>query len=231
MVEKRMSFIEHLEELRRRLIICIFAVFIGACACYAFWKPILWLITKPLGGHKLYYGTVMEPFIGRFRIAAFAGVFAAFPIILYEFLAFVAPALRRKEKRFIYPILCLLIFFFICGVVFGYMYLLPVSVKWLIAQGEGLLNPILLFDKYVAFAALFLLACGVGFETPVVILFLVKLGVVSPQALRRQWRVAYIIILIVAAIITPDWSPITMAVMAIPMIVLYEISILLARLF
>ncbi len=175
--------------------------------------------------------SVMEPFIGRFRIAIFAGIFIAFPILLYQTLAFSAPAMKSKEKRFVYPMLVLMIILFICGVIFGYYYLLPVSVKWLFGQGEGQLSPVITFDKYVNFVGLFLLAMGVGFETPLIILFLTKIGAVSTKTLRKNWRVAYIVILTIAAIITPDWSPITMAVMAIPMIILYELSIILSRFF
>lgn len=224
-----MSIIEHLEELRRRIIISVIAICVGASVCYAYWEPLLGVITKPLGNHKLFYHTVMEPFVGRFRVAIFAGIFLAFPIILYQVLAFVTPALKGKEKRFFYPTLGLLVILFVCGVVFGYQFVLPVGVNWLISQGGGVLEAVLSFDKYVAFASLFLLAFGVGFETPVLILLLVKLGVVTPQGLRRQWRVAYIVILFIAAIITPDWSPVTMGLMALPMIVLYELSILLSR--
>lgn len=229
MVDVRMGFLEHLEELRKRLIICVIAVFTAAMGCYYVWRPLLKLVKRPLGGYKLHYISVMEPFIGRFRIAIFAGVFIAFPIILCQFLAFVAPAMKSKEKRFVYPLIVLMIILFICGVVFGYYYLLPISVKWLFSQGEGLLVPMITFDRYVNFVGLFLLALGVGFETPIVILFLTKLGVVKPKTLRKNWRVAYVIILTIAAIITPDWSPITMLVMAVPMIMLYELSLILAR--
>lgn len=229
MVDKRMSIIEHLEELRRRIIISVIAICVGASICYAYWEPLLKVITKPLGNHKLFYHTVMEPFVGRFRVAIFAGIFLAFPIILYQVLVFIAPALKGKEKRFLYPTLGLMIILFVCGVVFGYHFVLPVGVNWLISQGGGMLEAVLSFDKYIAFASLFLLAFGIGFETPVLILLLVKLGAVTPQGLRRQWRVAYIVILFIAAIITPDWSPVTMGLMALPMIALYELSILLSR--
>jgi sec-independent protein translocase protein TatC len=139
--------------------------------------------------------------------------------------------MKSKEKRFVYPILVLMIIFFVCGVVFGYYYLLPISIKWLFSQGEGLLSPMITFDRYINFVGLFLLAFGAGFQTPIVILFLTKIGAVSPKTLRKNWRVAYVVILTIAAIITPDWSPITMIVMAIPMIMLYELSLILTRFF
>ncbi len=232
MVELRMGFLEHLEELRKRLVISAIAVFTTAMCCYYFWRPLLRLVKRPLGSeYTLHYLTVMEPFIGRFRIAIFAGIFIAFPILMYQALSFMAPAMKSKEKRFVYPMLFLMIILFACGVIFGYYYLLPVSVKWLFGQGEGLLDPMITFDRYVNFVGLFLLAMGAGFETPIIILFLTKIGVVTTKTLRKNWRVAYIVILVIAAVITPDWSPITMGVMAIPMIILYEMSLLLSRFF
>lgn len=232
LVDIRMGFLEHLEELRKRIVVAVIAVFVTAMCSYYFWRPLLKLVKRPLpAGYTLHYMNVMEPFIGRFRIAIFAGIFLAFPILMYEFLAFVAPAMKSKEKRFMYPALVLMTVLFICGVIFGFYYLLPVSVKWLFGQGEGQLSAMITFDGYVNFVALFLLAMGVGFETPIVILFLIKIGAVKPQTLRKNWRIAYVTILTLAAIITPDWSPITMIVMAIPMLILYELSLVLARVF
>jgi sec-independent protein translocase protein TatC len=226
-----MGFLEHLDELRKRLVVCVAAIFVGAMSCYYFWRPLLKLVKRPLGGYELHYMNVMEPFIGRFRIAIFAGIFLMFPILLYQFLAFTAPAMKSKEKRFVYPMMILMIILFICGVIFGFYYLLPVSVKWLFGQGEGQLSPMISFDSYINFVGLFLLAFGAGFETPIIILFLTKIGAVKPKTLRKNWRISYVTILTLAAIITPDWSPITMVVMAIPMIILYEMSLILARFF
>lgn len=232
MVDKRISIIDHLEELRRAIIKSVIAISVAASVCYAYWKPIFEIVKKPLGkGQEIYVTSVMESFVGRFRIAIFAGLFLAFPVVLYQILSFIAPALKSKEKKFLYPILGMLVILFVCGVVFSYYIILPVGMEWLIGQGQGKLSLLITFDKYIAFVSLFLLAFGVGFETPVVILLLVKLGVVTPQTLRKNWRVAYIVILFIAAIITPDWSPITMGLMALPMLGLYELSIVLAKIF
>jgi len=231
LADKKMGFLEHLEELRKRLMVSVGAVLTAAITCYYFWRPLLSFVKRPLGDYKLHYFNVMEPFIGRFRIAIFAGVFVAFPILLYQALTFAAPAMKSKEKRFVYPMMFLMLILFVCGVIFGYYYLLPISIKWLFAQGEGQLAPTLTFDGYVNFVGLFLLAMGVGFETPIIMLFLIKVGAVSVATLRKNWRVAYVTILVIAAIITPDWSPVTMFVMSLPMLILYELSMLLARFF
>ncbi len=229
MADIRMSFIDHLDELRKRIVYVIFALVIGAGISYYFWKPILDLLLEPLGNRQLYFTTPIEPFIGRFRVAIFSGLFIIFPIIIYQIMIYIAPALRTKEKKIAIPIIILLVILFYSGIVFGYQYILPVGVNWLIGQGQGYIEQILTIDKYVSFVFLFLLAFGGGFQTPVAILVLVKLGAVTPKGLRKNWRVAYIVILTIAAIITPDWSPITMAVMALPMLVRYELSILLAK--
>lgn len=228
-VEKKMTIVQHLEELRRRIIISFVAIFITAPFCYFYAFRILRILMRPAGKITLVYLSPIEPFLARFKIALWSGFFLAFPVILYQALAFVSPALQKKERKFIFPVIFGLIILFVSGAVFGYLYIMPVGLKWLLGQAGGVLKANLTVSMYVSFASLFLLAFGVSFETPLVILLLVKLGVVTPQRLRSNWRFAYMIILIVAAIITPDWSPVTMGIMAVPMIILYELSVLLSR--
>jgi len=229
MVEKKMTIIEHLEEFRRRVIISFLSVLIAAGGCYFYAFKILRILTRPAGKITLVYLSPIEPFIVRFKIALWSGFVLAFPMILYQVLAFVTPALKKREKRVILPVIFSLIGLFVFGVVFGYRFIMPVGIKWLFQQAGGVIQPNLTASMYVSFASLFLLAFGVSFETPVVILVLVKLGVISPQSLRSNWRFAYLIIITVAAIITPDWSPITMAIMALPMLILYEVSVFIAK--
>ncbi len=228
MFDKKMSILTHLDELRRSIVISAIAVFIGASVCFFYAYPILDIIKKPAGDIELMYMGVLDPFMAKFKIALFAGIFVAIPVIIYQVLSFLAPALKGREKKTVYPLVLLFVILFACGVVFGYKYIMPVGTEWLLGQAEGQISPILTVDKYIAYAALFLLAFGISFEMPLFILVLVMLGVVSPATLRKNWRVAYIIILLFAAIATPDWSPVTMAIFAAPMIVLYEFSILLA---
>jgi sec-independent protein translocase protein TatC len=229
MVDKKLSFIDHLEELRQRIIVAFLAVAAGAAGCFFFAFSILRILTKPAGKITLVYLSPIEPFMVKFKIALWAGLFLAMPVVLYEALSFVSPALKSKERRYVYPIMAGLVVLFALGVFFGYEVVMPVGIKWLFGQAGQELKANLTASMYVSFAFMFLLAFGVAFETPVVILFLVKLGVVSTQTLRRNWRIAYLAILVISATITPDWSPVTMAIMALPMIVLYEISILISR--
>lgn len=224
-----MTLIDHLEEFRRRMIVSFAAILIAAAFCYSYAYSILRILTKPAGKITLVYLSPLEPFMVKFKIAIWAGVFLAMPILIYETLAFVAPALKSKEKKYVYPTIFLLCVLFVSGVVFGYNYIMPVGISWLFGQAGGMLKANLTASMYINFAALFLFAFGISFETPLVILLLVKLGVFTPKSLRENWRIAYMIILVFSAIATPDWSPVTMCIMALPMIILFELSVLLSR--
>lgn len=225
----RMGFLDHLEELRRRIIIVLISVVVTGAIGYGFAFRILDILIKPAGDIKLVYLSPLEPFMVKFKIAIWTGIFLALPIILYQFIAFVVPALKKKERAVLFPAIAGLVVLFGVGVVFGYHFIMPVGIGWLMGQAGDVLEANLTASMYVNFASLFLLAFGASFETPMLILVLIWLGVLTPKKLREQWRLAYVIILVIAAAITPDWSPVTMAVMAVPMIVLYEASVFLGR--
>ena len=120
---------------------------------------------------------------------------------------------------------------FAIGIVFGYRFVIPISTRWLLQQGQGQFNMLLTANAYISYVLFFLLIVGATFETPLVILSLAMLGLVSPQTLRREWRIAYMIIAAIAVFGTPDWSPVTMLLVAIPMALLYEFSLILCRIF
>lgn len=230
----RMTFIEHLEELRRRIIVMFLALLVAVCVGYIYSWEILDFLKEPAVKAEipltLYYQTVLEPFMVRFKIAMYAALVIAFPVILYEIIAYVAPALHKREKRFMYSALFFIIIFFLAGTAFCYLYILPVGLDWLIGQAAGRIQPVLMAGDYVGLVALLMLAVGLTFETPLVVWLVVRLGIVTPQRLHRNWRWAVIIILAFAALITPDWNPITMMLVALPMFALYEGSILMAML-
>jgi sec-independent protein translocase protein TatC len=229
LAEKHLTFFEHLEELRQRLIVGIVAVLLTAAVAYFFSFQILALLKMPAGKIELHYISILDPFMARFKVSVFAGVIVSSPIIFYEILAFLSPALRKKEKKFLFPAVAMLVVFFGVGVTVGFLYIVPVSIKWLIGQAGTELLPMLTVNEYIKFITLFLLAFGVGFETPVVILVLVKLGIVDYKTLRKNWRFAYIVILVIAAIATPDWSLPPMLILGGSMVVLYELAMLAAR--
>ena len=229
-----MTFIEHLEELRRRIIVMFLALLVAVCVGYVFSWEILDFLKEPASKAdiplNLYYQTVLEPFMVRFKIAMYAALVIALPVILYEILAYIAPALRKREKRFMYSALFFIILFFLAGAAFCYFYILPVGLNWLVGQAAGRISPVLMAGDYVGLVALIMAALGLAFETPLVVWLVVRLGIVTPQRLHRNWRYAVIFILVFAALITPDWNPITMVLVAAPMFLLYEGSILFAML-
>ncbi|MBU4217844.1 MAG: twin-arginine translocase subunit TatC [Actinobacteria bacterium] len=224
-----MTYLQHLEELRRRIIVCIVAVSAGCGVSWIFAWDILDILKGPAGNITLHYLKPMEPFLVRFKLTLFGGVLLALPVVLFEVLAFLSPALKRKDRSFTIAVMLMILAFFSAGVALGYYYIMPVGITWLLDLAAGQMSPVLSASEYVSFAGWFMLAFGIAFETPIFIWMLVALGVLTPEQLRRQWRYAYIIILLFAAVITPDWNPITMLMVAVPMVLLYEMSILLAR--
>ena len=224
-----MTYLQHLEELRRRLIVCIVAVMAGCAVSWIFAWDILSILKGPAGNITLHYLKPMEPFLVRFKLTLFGGVLLALPVILFEVLAFLSPALKKKDTSFAIVVMLMILAFFSAGVALGYYFVMPVGITWLLDLAAGQMSPVLSASEYVSFAGWFMLAFGLAFETPIFIWMLVALGVLTPEQLRRQWRYAYIIILLFAAVITPDWNPVTMLMVAVPMVLLYEMSILLAR--
>jgi sec-independent protein translocase protein TatC len=223
-----MTYLQHLEELRRRLIVSAIAFLVAFAVAWLFAWDILNILKAPAGALTLNYMTPMEPFLVRFKLALFGSIILTLPVILFEILGFVSPALKNKERRYTYGVLLMIVAFFAVGVVFGYKVIMPPGIKWLFNVANGQMRPVMSASSYISFAGWFMLGLGASFETPVFIWLLVALRVVSPEQLTKQWRWALIIILIVASVITPDWSPVTMVLVAIPMTLLYVISIALA---
>jgi sec-independent protein translocase protein TatC len=232
LADLKLGFIEHLEELRRRIIVMFLSLGVAVCVGYVYSWQILDFLKKP--GAKvgiplnLYYQSVLDPFMVRFKIAMYAAIVIALPIIIYELIAFIAPALKKREKRVMYSSLLFIILFFVLGMAFCYLYILPIGLKWLVGQAGSHISPVLMAGQYVGLVTLLLIAIGISFETPLVVWLAVRLGIVTPQKLHRNWRIAVIVILVFAAVITPDWNPITMMLVAVPMFILYEASIFLA---
>ena len=228
--EKEMSFIGHLEELRKRIIIVLGVFAVAFIPAYIYHAKILEFITTPLANKKLVFLEVTEPFLVNVKLAFFAAAAVAIPILVYQLIVFIRPALSGKIRKNLGVLTIVFFILFAGGVAFSYKLMIPVAVKWLLGQGTGL-TQILSVNKYVSFIGWFLIGAGIMFEMPLVLLFLIKADIITVAQLRKQWRVVYIVILLLCAIITPDWSPVTMGVLAVPMILLYELALLFARFF
>jgi sec-independent protein translocase protein TatC len=224
-----MSFWDHLEELRKRLIISILFVIAGFFIASFFVAQIQnFLIDSffPSQVTPLAYLKPTEGFVVSLKLALVCGLILATPGVLYQFWRFVAPGLYPKERRMILPVVLTSTVSFLVGILFSF-FVLPYATNFFLSFGAGKIQNVWSFGSYITFITQLMLAFGLVFEMPLIIYFLVRLGVVSPQTLRKQRRYAIIIILIIAAIITPP-DIFTMTMIAVPMIVLFELSILIA---
>jgi len=226
----QMTYFQHLEELRRRIIVTFIALAVAVAVGWIFAWDILEILKAPAGGItlNLNYMGLMEPFLVKLKLAIFGGLLLSLPVILFEILSFVSPALKRKERGYMVLVMLTIVAFFVAGVAFGYKFIMPAGIKWLLGVAGTQMRPVISANQYVNFAGWFMLGLGASFETPVFIWMLVAMGVVTPEQLQKQWRWAVIIILLAASLLTPDWSPVTMTLVAIPMFILYIISIALA---
>lgn len=231
----RMGFFDHLEEFRRRLIVCLIAVFVTFLACWAWAPQIFDFLATPLrrvlpAGQNLSYTTLTEPFMMYFRVALFAGIIAASPIILWQLWLFVAPALYRREKRYVWPFILAGVFFFLAGCAFGYYEAFPLVVAFLVGMGKNF-NAVITINEYLSTAMKIIMGLGLCFEMPILIFFLARMGVVSERWLLAKFKYAVLIIFIIAAVITPTPDIATQCVFAVPMILLYLLGIGVAWMF
>jgi sec-independent protein translocase protein TatC len=233
--EEKQPFTAHLDELRKRLIICFVAIGVGFVACYFFKVELFYILVAPLqkvmkSGETLIYTHLPEAFFTFLKTAFIGGLMLASPVIIYEFWMFIAPGLYDREKRLLLPILFLSVVFFIGGSLFAYFIVFPYGFQFFLSFATDTIRPLPSMKEYLGFSSKLLLAFGLIFELPLVITFLAKLGIVSVDFLKKQRKYAILVIFIVAAILTPP-DVVTQFMMALPMMALYEISILGARIF
>lgn len=232
MTTERMDMRSHLHELRSRLFKSVIAVAVGATIAFLFSDQLLDLITEPykvaVGNDALPFFKVTDAFSAIMRVSLFAGLVLASPVLLYQIWRFVAPALSPKEKRWAYPLTGVFTLLFVSGVFVGYI-ALERGLVFLLDFGGDSLQPLIGVDAYLRFATRFILAFGIAFEFPVFLFAAAAIGVVSSKMLRSNRRWAVIIILVAAAVITPSGDPMTLLLLAGPLYVLYEASILAIR--
>ena len=228
--EKKLTVLSHVWELRRRLIHSLIAVVIASIIAFIFYEWIFYILILPAEGIELIYIEMTEMIGTIMKVCLFGGIILAMPYLVYHGIMFVSPALTGKEKRYVYFILPWIALMFMAGVVFGYFILVPPATKFLITFGSNIATPQIKVGNYIAIITRLLLAIGLVFELPVVTTFLAKIGVLKPKWLSDKRKTAFICAFILAAIITPTFDPINQSLVAIPLIVLYELSIWLAKL-
>jgi Tat protein translocase TatC len=230
--EDRLTVVEHLDELRTRIVVSI--VVFGVALALCFWQNhlLLEIATGPLpAGHDelLTFG-VTEPFTTTLTVSTYGALILSMPIWIYQLYAYVLPAFSRSERRVVMPLLVAAPILFLVGVAFAYFVVMPAAVKFLLNFNAGEFNTQLRARDYLSFFSTTMLAGGVVFELPLAILAVTRLGIVKVEQLRRNRRYAYLIIAIVAAAL-PGVDPVSMLIEMVPLLVLYELSILLARAF
>jgi|SRR6059058_3735963 sec-independent protein translocase protein TatC len=225
--EDRLSLVDHLDELRTRIILSLVAFGVALALC--FWQNhlILRIVNDPLNGRKPITLGVAEPFTTTFTLAAYAAILISLPVVLYQLYAFILPAFTPGERRVAMPLLLMVPFLFIGGVVFGYYVVLPAALKFLLHFNTDQFQVQIRARDYYSFVSMTLVACGLLFQIPVGILGLNRMGIVTPRQLRKNRRYA-ILVIAVLAMLLPGVDPVSMLIEMVPMIVLYELSILLA---
>jgi len=231
----RMGFFEHLEELRKRLIVSIIAVFAAFLVCWAWAPQIFDFLARPIRkvlppGQELSYTTLTEPFLMYFRVALLAGTLLASPILLWQLWLFISPALYKREKKWVFPFVAFGVIFFLSGCAFAYYEAFPLVVGFLIGVGKDF-HAVITINEYVSMATKLILGLGLCFEMPILIFFLARLGIVSERWLMAKFKYAVLIIFIIAAVITPTPDIATQCVFAFPMIALYLLGVGVAWMF
>jgi sec-independent protein translocase protein TatC len=230
-----MSFLEHLEELRVRLLHSIIALVVGFGVCWGFRTQIFLFLTQPLRvthpETEFIYTSPAEALLLYMKMAFFVGIFVAAPYILYQAWAFIAPGLYPHEKRYALPFIFFGTLFFIGGAIFGHFLLFPMTFGFLGDFGGHEMKFLPKVDEYFSFYSWFLLGIGLVFETPVIIFILARIGLVTPRFLLRHFKYAVLIAFIVAAVITPTPDMVTQSALALPMLGLYLVGVLTAWMF
>ncbi len=229
-----MSLLDHLEELRGRLLRTVVSLFVAFLPCWYFVDQIFEFLQRPIlkllpAGKKLAYTGITDPFILYFKVAALAALFLASPYVLYQFWRFIAPGLYRHERRYLLPFLFFGSFFFLAGGAFAYYVAFPLAAEFLLQMGKAF-DPVITIERFFGFQLTIILGLGLMFELPIVIFILSAAGLVTPRFLMKNFRYAVVIIFVVSAVITPTSDILNLCVFAVPAILLYLLGVAAAAL-
>lgn len=233
-----MTMVEHLTELRRRLIVSLAAFLLLSIVAFIFYEPLLDFIRQPLckvprhmlgeQGCNLVFRRIFGGFLFRLKLTALAGLCLTSPIWLYQIWAFITPGLTVKEKKYAIPFAFFSFLLFAAGATVAYL-TLPTGIRILVGIAGPGLDPLLEAEEYLNFVGLMFLGFGFMFELPLILLFLGLAGVVTVEMLKRQRRLALVLIVALSALITPSQDPYTLLVLAVPLYLLYELTIVILR--
>jgi sec-independent protein translocase protein TatC len=229
--DERMTLVEHLDELRTRIVVCIATLIVAVSFC--FWQNhlLLEIANKPLPGDFIPITfSVTEPFMTTLTLCFYGGLVLAMPILLYQAYAFVLPALSSTEKRVVLPLLLMVPVLFLAGVVFSYFVVVPAATKFLLNFNNDQFNIQVRAREYYSFFAITLLSVGILFQIPIGVLAVTRLGVITPQQLAKRRRYAVLVIAVIAMLL-PGTDPVTMLITMVPLLLLFEFSLILARIF
>jgi sec-independent protein translocase protein TatC len=241
--EGAMTLVEHLEELRRRLFIALGAIVLGSVVGWFLYEPLLDLMTSPFcdwvrtlpekqrppAGCDLLVTGPIDPVMVKLKVVAILGLFIALPVVLYQLWAFIVPGLTKRERRMAIPFVASSLLLFALGALVAYL-TLPRALGFLLGFAGENITPFLTANSFLSFVLLVALAFGLTFEFPIILIFLTIVGVLSTARLRAWRRMAILVIAIAAAVITPSADPYSMLGMMLPMVLFYEVAIIVGRL-
>lgn len=223
---EEMSIIEHLDELRKRILICAAFIVIFSILSYTKSEEITSLLKEPLGDIDLVFITPIEGFVTKLMVAVFGGIVISSPIIFLQTLLFISPAMYKKEKVITFLSLPFIVGLFLGGIYFCFIFILPTTLKYLMSFGNEQMKPMLSVGKYFSFVILLTVAIGAIFEMPMVMLLLTKFGIINYEILAKKRKYALLMIVIITAILTPTPDAFTLLAVSLPLILLFEISLI-----
>jgi len=230
-----MPLMDHLGELRRRLVICAVALLVSAVVLYMVTPSLIEFLIAPIKPYledSSQLLVVLNPLGGftiRFKVAFFAALIVCSPLVLWEFMAFLLPALKPSEKKWVLPTFAVGVFLFALGMVFCYFLILDPAFAWMLGQSQDIATILPDATEYVKLVMLFETGFGIAFELPLIVFYLIVFNILPYKKLRSSWRTVYVVLLVISAMVTPDASPVTMFFMFAAMVSLYELSLLVSR--
>ena len=227
-----MTFLEHLEDLRKRLFYSALALFIGVIPGWIFSKDIYEILARPVtqylpAGTKMAFTTLTAPFMLYMKVAFLASLFLMSPFVFLQLWYFIAPGLFQKERKYVIPFVLMTTFFFSLGAVFAYLIVFPWACRFFLTLGSEF-QAVITVDQYFGFALKVILGIALVFELPTLVFFLAKMGLVTAGWMIKNFKYAVLLVFVVAAVITPTPDVITQSIVAVPMLALYGLGILIA---